>query len=50
MHTEQHALHRKHGRLVRIAPNELACSDAAAVKDLYRNQKPLEKSDFYQVW
>lgn len=50
MHHVQKALHEKYGKLVRIAPNELACSDTSAIKDIYRNQNPLEKSDFYSVW
>lgn len=43
-------LHRRHGRLVRIAPNEVSCSDTAAIKEIYRTQNPLEKSDFYTTW
>ena len=50
MHHIQTKLHVEHGSLIRIAPNELACSDPAAIKLLYRNQDPLEKSDFYTVW
>lgn len=50
MHDAQIKLHAKHGSLVRIAPNELACSDPAAIKELYYNQNSLEKSDFYTVW
>lgn len=43
-------LHRRYGRLVRIAPNELSCSDPEAIKELYRSRGPLEKSDFYSTW
>lgn len=43
-------LHRKHGHLVRIAPNEVSCTDPDAVKGLYRNRDPLEKTDFYTTW
>ena len=46
----QTKLHREHGHLVRIAPNELSCSDPNAIKELYRNRKPLEKTDFYTTW
>lgn len=38
------------GRSNARRPNELACSDPAAIKELYRNQNSLEKSDFYTVW
>lgn len=50
MHELQTKLHQKHGNLVRIAPNELSCSDPAAIKEIYKNQNPLEKTDFYTTW
>lgn len=50
MHETQLYLHKQHGHLVRIAPNEVSCADPMAVKELYRVQQPLEKSDFYHVW
>lgn len=50
LHEREAELHEKYGKLVRIAPNELSCSDTAAVKQLYRTRNPLEKSDFYSNW
>ncbi|KIY01582.1 uncharacterized protein Z520_03134 [Fonsecaea multimorphosa CBS 102226] len=46
----QRRLHQKYGTLVRIAPDECACSDPEAIKKLYRTQGPLTKTDFYSVW
>lgn len=46
----QRSLHAKHGPLIRIAPNEIACASPDAIKKVYRNQDPLQKSDFYPVW
>jgi hypothetical protein len=46
----QRALHKKYGQLIRIAPNECACSDPQAIRDIYRTQGPLTKTDFYHVW
>lgn len=50
LHYVQASLHQRYGKLVRIAPNELACSDPYMVKEIYRTQNPLEKSDFYTTW
>ena len=46
----QRSLHQKYGTVVRIAPDECACSDPEAIKKLYRTQNPLTKTDFYTVW
>lgn len=50
MEHKQRALHKKYGPLIRIAPDECACSDPQAIKLLYRTQRPLTKTDFYPVW
>ena len=50
MEYTQRALHKKHGPLIRIAPNECACSDPEAIKLIYRTQAPLVKTDFYPPW
>ncbi|GAB7353809.1 hypothetical protein MBLNU459_g4187t1 [Dothideomycetes sp. NU459] len=50
MEHEQRRLHAKHGALIRIAPNEVACASPAAIKTIYPVQKPLQKTDFYPVW
>jgi hypothetical protein len=36
--------------LIRIAPNEVACADPEAIKQIYPTQSPLMKTDFYPVW
>ncbi|KIV93696.1 hypothetical protein, variant [Exophiala mesophila] len=50
MEKSQRRLHAKHGPLIRIAPNEVACSSPDAIKKIYRNQAGLAKTDFYSVW
>ncbi|RMZ80495.1 hypothetical protein DV736_g6662, partial [Chaetothyriales sp. CBS 134916] len=50
MDIQQRQLHKTYGYLVRIAPNEIACSDPEAIQKLYRAQNPLTKTDFYPVW
>lgn len=35
---------------MRIAPNEITCSDPNAIKRIYPTQKGLDKTDFYPVW
>ncbi|PGG96365.1 hypothetical protein GX51_07860 [Blastomyces parvus] len=46
----QRALHKKHGYLVRIAPNELACSDPSAIKTIYGTKSQFTKTDYYDSW
>lgn len=46
----QRSLHLKHGPLIRIAPDEIACADPGAIKDIYPTQNPLTKTDFYPAW
>ena len=46
----QRALHAQYGPLIRIAPNEIACSEPEAIKQIYRTQAPLTKTDFYPPW
>jgi hypothetical protein len=46
----QRELHRKHGPLVRIAPDEVACADPEAIRKIYSTASPLNKSDFYHIW
>lgn len=50
MEKTQRRLHAEHGPLIRIAPNEIACADPTAIKQLYPTQNPLKKSDWYTVW
>lgn len=50
MHTTMIALHKKHGKLVRTAPNELSISDPAAIKTIYGAGSKFRKSDWYSVW
>lgn len=35
MHRVMTELHNKHGKLVRIGPNEVSVSDLAAIKSIY---------------
>lgn len=50
MHTTMIALHKKHGHLVRTAPNEVSISDPAALKTIYGAGSKFWKSDWYSVW
>jgi hypothetical protein len=50
MERVQRSFHAKHGSLVRIAPNEIACADPEAIKIVYPVHSPLSKTDFYPVW
>ncbi|KAF2123910.1 cytochrome P450 [Dothidotthia symphoricarpi CBS 119687] len=50
MHTTMIALHKKHGHLVRTAPNEVSISDPAALKTIYGAGTKFWKSDWYSVW
>lgn len=50
MDVVQRDLHRQYGPLLRIAPNEVACSDPEALKKIYPTQSPLTKTDFYPIW
>jgi hypothetical protein len=44
------ALHAKYGSIVRIAPDEVAVSDPAAIPKIYPIQRPLEKTNWYHPW
>ncbi|KAL2840339.1 cytochrome P450 [Aspergillus pseudodeflectus] len=46
----QRALHCKYGSLVRIAPNEVICSDPAALKTIYGHISRFTQSDYYDAW
>jgi cytochrome P450 len=50
MDRAQRALHKKHGPLVRIAPDEVSSADPAAIPLIYRDRDPLLKTDFYTIW
>ncbi|KAK0638079.1 Cytochrome P450 monooxygenase gsfF [Lasiodiplodia hormozganensis] len=43
-------LHQEHGKIVRIGPNHLDISDAAAVKNIYLTGKSFVKSSFYDAF
>ncbi|KAM7204895.1 hypothetical protein V8F20_003357 [Naviculisporaceae sp. PSN 640] len=43
------ALHKKHGKIVRLGPNVLSFSDPEALKTIYGLNKGFIKSDFYVV-
>lgn len=44
------ALHKKHGKLVRTAPNEVSIADPTAIKTIYGAGTKFRKSDWYSVW
>ena len=50
MEKVQRRLHDQYGPLVRIAPNEVSTAEPSAIPKIYRNQKPLTKTDFYPIW
>lgn len=50
MNTTMIALHKKHGPLVRVGPNELSVSDLTAIKTIYGAGTQFRKSDWYSVW
>ncbi|EOA91723.1 uncharacterized protein SETTUDRAFT_152774 [Exserohilum turcica Et28A] len=50
MHTVQRQLHEQYGPVVRIGPNEVSTADLSTLPQIYRNQRPLIKTDFYSVW
>lgn len=50
MHTTMIALHKKHGKLVRTAHNEVSISDPMAIKTIYGAGTKFRKSDWYSVW
>ncbi|KAB8342796.1 hypothetical protein FH972_022394 [Carpinus fangiana] len=43
-------LHAKHGKLVRIAPNELSIAEPSDIKKIYGAGTKFRKSDWYSVW
>lgn len=43
-------LHRKYGRVVRIAPNELSVVDENAMKQLFGHGTKARKTSWYSVW
>lgn len=46
-----HAMHRKYGPVVRIAPNEVVFASAAAVKEIYcSGGSGYDKTEFYDMF
>ncbi|KAJ9605739.1 hypothetical protein H2200_009588 [Cladophialophora chaetospira] len=43
-------VHRKYGRIVRIAPNELSIVDAEVARQLYGHGHNAKKTTWYNVW
>ncbi|KAL4863672.1 hypothetical protein BDV12DRAFT_206324 [Aspergillus spectabilis] len=50
MHRVLPKLHTKYGKIVRIAPNELAVADLEAIREIYGPGSKYRKSDWYSVW
>jgi cytochrome P450 len=42
--------HAKYGPLMRVSPNEVSCSDPAAIPTIYRERHALPKSPFYKTF
>ncbi|KAL2783796.1 cytochrome P450 [Aspergillus keveii] len=49
-HKTEAELHRKYGSIIRIAPNEVAISDPASIKEIYSINSGFTKTDFYTPW
>ncbi|KAL3455993.1 cytochrome P450 [Aspergillus heterothallicus] len=49
-HKTEAELHRKYGSIIRIAPNEVAISDPASIKEIYSINSGFTKTDFYAPW
>ncbi|CEN61002.1 hypothetical protein ASPCAL07672 [Aspergillus calidoustus] len=49
-HRTQAELHKKYGPIIRIAPNEVAISDPASIKEIYSINSGFTKTDFYTPW
>ncbi|KAI9713247.1 MAG: hypothetical protein M1820_001234 [Bogoriella megaspora] len=50
MHRVMIALHERHGKLIRIGPNELSIADIDAIKTVYAAGTKFRKSEWYGVW
>ena len=50
MDVVQRQLHATYGPIIRIAPNEVSTSEVSSIKQIYKIQQPLQKTDFYPVW
>ncbi|KAL4905793.1 hypothetical protein BDW74DRAFT_167491 [Aspergillus multicolor] len=46
----QRRLHKEYGYLVRIAPNEIICSDPRAITTIYETKSDSTRSDVYDAW
>ena len=44
-----HNLHQKHGRVVRVAPNQICFASPEALKDIYAANSRLAKAPIYQT-
>jgi hypothetical protein len=49
-HDEILQIHKRYGRVVRIAPNEVSIVDEWAMKNLYGHGHNAPKTDWYSVW
>jgi len=43
-------LHKKYGRIIRIAPDEVVVADPKYIPLIYPIQRPLQKTDWYKPW
>ncbi|KAH7082090.1 cytochrome P450 [Paraphoma chrysanthemicola] len=49
-HDDVLELHKKYGRVVRVAPNEVSIVDEYAMKNLYGHGHNAQKTSWYNVW
>ncbi|KAH7070390.1 cytochrome P450 [Paraphoma chrysanthemicola] len=49
-HDDVLELHKKYGRVVRVAPNEVSIVDKYAMKNLYGHGHNAQKTSWYDVW
>ncbi|TID12828.1 cytochrome P450 [Venturia nashicola] len=46
----ERVLHQQYGPILRIAPDEVVVADPKYIPQIYRIQKPLQKTDWYIPW
>ncbi|KAK4500741.1 hypothetical protein PRZ48_008931 [Zasmidium cellare] len=44
------SLHTRHGKIVRLSPNQYSINDPTAFQTIYKSRPEFRKSDFYAAW
>ncbi|KAL6705122.1 hypothetical protein ACN47E_007227 [Coniothyrium glycines] len=47
---QHRALHQRYGLLIRVAPDEIVCSDPKEIPRIYPFTNPLQKTPWYDAW